>query len=158
MVGTRVPYPSMFRGRNVPCRGLYGDLDTYAGDRVDYYAFTIAERLALSVGVDEQTIDLAVKVEDAHGEALIESWPPAADPNGEWLKTVLAPGAYYVRVEPVVEGSTRYRLRFALKVPVEPSASVSGDALELIWGTPGTPLRHLRSATSSCAWTKRWYR
>ena len=45
----------------------------------------------------------------------------------EWLEQVIAPGTYYVRVEPQADGATGYYVRFGLKAP-PPAVSVA-DAL-----------------------------
>ena len=92
-------------------------LDTAAGDRVDYFVFTLTERKTLGLGVRYQTFDLDASLEDSEGETLMESWPPPVDPTVEWLKITLDSGTYYIRVEAVEEGSTRYLLRFGLDDP-----------------------------------------
>ena len=93
-------------------------LDTAAGDRVDYYVFTILSPKELGLGVRDQSINLDVTLEDSAGRIIKESWPPPVDPSVEWLLATLDAGTYYIRVEAAEEGATRYRIRFGLKDPV----------------------------------------
>ncbi len=98
-------------------------LDRAAGDSVDYYVFTLSERQELRLGVRDQTINLDATLEDASGDALMESWPPPADATVEWLKPTLDTGTYYIRVEAAEDGATRYRIRFGLDDPPSPPPS-----------------------------------
>ena len=96
---------------------IYYDLDTNAGDRVDYFVFALSERKELGLGVREQTFNVDATLEDAAGNTLSRSAPPPGDATIEWLKTTLDAGTYYVRVEAVEDGSTDYMLRFGLADP-----------------------------------------
>ena len=93
-------------------------LDRANGDQVDYYTFTTDGRYTLGLGVRDQTIDLDSRLEDADGNTIIQSGPPA-DPNKdqtiEWLKTTIDAGTYYIRVEAMEDGQTGYYLRFGLE-------------------------------------------
>ena len=104
-------------------------LDRTNGDAVDYYTFTLTATKELGLGVRDQTIDLDVFLEDAGGTRLMASWPPQVDASVEWLKTVLAAGTYYIRVEAAEDGSTGYYLRFGLKDP-PPAVSVADAQVE----------------------------
>ena len=97
-------------------------LDRAAGDRVDYYRFTLAARKTLGLGVRGQSIDLDVHLENAQGARLASSWPPPVDARAEWLKTTLDAGTYYVRVEAMADGATSYYVRFGL---TDPAAALS---------------------------------
>ncbi len=97
-----------------------GSLDRAAGDRIDYYVFTLGERQVLGLGVRDQTIDLDATLEDSSGNALVKSWPPPADSTVEWLTTTLDTGTYYIRIEAAEDGATGYRIRFGLDDPPPP--------------------------------------
>ena len=94
-------------------------LDRATGDRVDYYTFTTTARYEIGLGVRDQSIDLDATLEDADGNLVIKSWPPQNSPDIEWLKTVIEPGTYYIRVEAVEDGQTGYYVRFGPKAPQE---------------------------------------
>ena len=100
-------------------------LDRAAGDAVDYYTFTLTERKELGFGVRGQSIDLDFFLEDAQGGRLMASWPPPVDASVEWMKTVLDPGTYYIRVEAQADGQTGYYLRFGLA----PAAPADADSV-----------------------------
>ena len=87
------------------------------GDAVDYYTFTTESRYELGLGVRDQGIDLDVYLEDEDGEVVMQSWPPPVDASIEWLKTVIEPGTYYVRVVAMEDDETGYYVRFGLKSP-----------------------------------------
>ena len=105
-----------------------GSLDTAAGDRVDYYVFTIGSQKELGLGVRDQTIDLDATLEDSSGRTVKQSWPPPAGTSVEWLLATLEAGTYYIRVEAGEDGATDYRIRFGLKDPV--AISVAGARAE----------------------------
>ena len=111
--------------RSANHRAATDSLDRAAGDRVDYYVFTLGESQELGLGVRDQTIDLDASLEDSSGNTLIRSWPPPVDSSVEWLLVLLDPGTYYVRVEAAEDGRTDYRLRFGLE---DPNALTVGDA------------------------------
>ena len=96
--------------------------ETAYGDGVDYYTFTTDGRYTLGLEVREQSIDLDSWLEDADGNAVIQSGPPA-DPNKdqtiEWLKTTIHVGTYYIKVEAMEDGQTDYYLRCGLTAPEE---------------------------------------
>ena len=102
-------------------------LDRTGGDEVDYYTFTTTARYELGLGVRGHSIDLDVTLEDSDGNAIIQSWPPPVDSTIEWLKTVIEPGTYYVRVETMEDGATDYYVRFGL-VLAPPKAPTGLDA------------------------------
>ena len=121
-------------------------LDRANGDSVDYYTFTIDARYALGLGVRGQSIDLDVYVEDADGNIVARSWPPPVDATIEWLRTVLEPGTYYIRVAAGEDGQTDYYVRFGLKdPPTTPPAAPSGleataeGSVTLSWTVPEQP-------------------
>ncbi len=104
-----------------------GTLDRAAGDTIDYYVFTLGERQELGLGVRDQKIDLDVTLEDASGDALMQSWPPPVDSTVEWLKTTLDTGTYYIRVEAAEDGATGYRIRLGLTDPPASSSAASAS-------------------------------
>ena len=110
-------------------------LDRAGGDAVDYYVFTLAQAKELGLGVRGQSIDLDVLLEDAHGNRLGQSWPPPVDASVEWLKMVLEPGTYHVRVEAMEDGATSYYIRFGLK---DPAVAVSVADARAEEGTDAT--------------------
>ena len=95
-------------------------LDRANGDEVDYYKFHITERLELGLGVRDQTIDLDSWLEDADGNVVIQSAPPAdpsKDQTVEWLRTTIDAGTYYIKVQAMEDGKTDYYLRYQVKRP-----------------------------------------
>ena len=102
-------------------------LDRTAGDEVDYYSFTLTARKTLGLGVRGQSIDLDVHLEDEKGARVASSWPPPVDRDVEWLKTTLAPGTYYVRVEAEEDGATPYYVRFGLTDPPPADTDATRD-------------------------------
>ena len=96
-------------------------LDRASGDAVDYYTFTLTERKKVGLGVRDQSVELAVTLEDANGVTVATAGPPKnANLDQvyiEWLETVLDAGTYYVRVEAQADGATGYYVRFGLKAP-----------------------------------------
>ena len=68
-------------------------------------------------------------LENASGGRIGRSWPPPGDPSIEWLKMVLEPGTYYLRVEAMADGATDYYLRFGLQDP-DPAVSVADARAE----------------------------
>ena len=104
-------------------------LDRANGDAVDYYTFTIDGRYELGLGVRDQSIDLDSWLEDAEGNAIVQSGPPAdrtKDQTIEWLKTTIKAGTYYIRVQAMEDGQTGYYLRFGLSEPPPNSAPTFG--------------------------------
>ena len=102
-------------------------LDRAGGDAVDYYSFTLTARKTLGLGVRGQSIDLDVHLEDEKGARVASSSPPQVDRDVEWLKTTLAPGTYYVRVEAEEDGATPYYVRFGLTDPPPVDADATRD-------------------------------
>ena len=96
-------------------------LDRAAGDAVDYYTFTTDGRYALGLGVRDQSVELAVTLEDATGTTVGTAGPPANPDLDqlyiEWLKQTIASGTYYIRVEALADGATDYYVRFGLEAP-----------------------------------------
>ena len=96
-------------------------LDRAGGDAVDYYTFTTDGRYALGLGVRDQTVELAVTLEDATGTTVGTAGPPANPDLDqvyiEWLKQTIASGTYYIRVEALADGATDYYVRFGLEAP-----------------------------------------
>ncbi len=93
-------------------------LDRANGDAVDYYSFTTDGRYELGLGVRDQSVELAVTLENADGETIGTAGPPK-DPSKdqlhiEWLSQTIEPGTYYVRVEALADGATDYYIRFGL--------------------------------------------
>ena len=108
-------------------------LDRANGDAVDYYTFTTDGRYVLGLGVRDQTVELQVTLEDAAGATVGTAGPPA-DPNKdqlyiEWLKQVIEPGTYYIRVEAPADGATDYYIRFGLTEAL-PALSVADARAE----------------------------
>ena len=69
-------------------------------------------------GVRDQSVELAVTLEDADGTTVGTAGPPK-DPTKdqlyiEWLAQTIEPGTYYVRVEALADGATDYYIRFGL--------------------------------------------
>lgn len=111
-------------GEQSPSRGRQyfrnKSLDRANGDVVDYYSFTTDGRYQLGLGVRDQSIDLDSWLEDAEGNTLVQSGPPAnpnQDQTIEWLKTTIDAGTYYIKVQAMEDGSTSYYLRFGLSAP-----------------------------------------
>ena len=108
-------------------------LDRTNGDAVDYYTFTLTQAKELGLGVRGQSIELTVTLEDANGVTVGTAGPPKNPGLDqvyiEWLKQVIEPGTYYVRVEAAEDGSTGYYLRFGLKDP-PPAVSVADARAE----------------------------
>ena len=92
-------------------------LERDAGDEVDYYAFRLRESKELGLGIRGQSIDLDASIEDSSGRTIIRSWPPPDESSVEWLRVLLDPGRYYIRVEATEDGRTEYRVRFGLEDP-----------------------------------------
>ena len=120
--GTRAGAESM--GTQSPDKGrqFFRDksLNRAGGDAVDYYAFTTDGRYTLGLGVRDQSINLDCWLEDADGNTVIQSGPPAdptKDQSIEWLTATIAAGTYYIRVEAMEDGQTDYYLRFGLETP-----------------------------------------
>ena len=106
-------------------------LDRAVGDPVDYYSFTTDGRYELGLGVRDQTIDLDSWLEDADGNAIIQSRPPAdpgRDQTVEWLQTTIEAGTYYIKVAAMEDGQTGYYLRFQLNAPPANSAPAFGHS------------------------------
>ena len=108
-------------------------LDRAAGDAVDYYTFTTDGRYALGLGVRDQSVELAVTLEDATGTTVGTAGPPANPDLDqlyiEWLKQTIASGTYYIRVEALADGATDYYVRFGLEAP-PPELSVADARAE----------------------------
>ena len=109
-------------GAQFPARGRQFfrgySLDRVNGDEVDYFTFTTGGRYELGLGARDQSIELKVTLEDASGKTVGTAGPPL-DPSKdqvyiEWLKQVIAPGTYYVRVQALEDGATDYYIRFGL--------------------------------------------
>ena len=99
-------------------------IDTGAGDRVDYYKFTLPREQVLGLGVRGQIldasghyVDLDATLENAAGDELMKSWPPPVDATVEWMKITLAAGTYYVRVDAPKGGATPYYIRYGFSDP-----------------------------------------
>ena len=108
-------------------------LDRAAGDAVDYYSFSTDGRYALGLGVRDQTVELAVTLEDAAGTTVGTAGPPANPDLDqvyiEWLKQTIAAGTYYIRVEALADGATDYYVRFGLEAP-PPELTVADASAE----------------------------
>ena len=132
--GTRAGAVSL--GAQTPARGRQEfrgkSLDRANGDAVDYYTFTTDGVYELGLGVRDQDIELKVVLEDAAGTTVGVAGPPlnpALDQIYiEWLKTVIEPGTYYIRVEALEDGATDYYVRFGLKAG--PALSVADAEAE----------------------------
>jgi len=95
-------------------------LDRAGGDGVDYYSFTTDDRYQLGLGVRGQSINLDSWLEDADGNEVATSGPPAdrsKDQSIEWLLTTIDAGTWYIKVQAMEDGQTDYYLRFGLTEP-----------------------------------------
>ena len=118
--GTRAGAVSL--GAQSPAKGRQffrgKSLDRANGDKVDYYSFTTDGRYALGLGVRDQSVELAVTLEDADGNAVGTAGPPKDTTKDqlyiEWLAQTIEPGTYYVRVEALADGATDYYIRLGL--------------------------------------------
>ena len=123
-------------------------LDKANGDAVDYFTFSTTARYELGLGVRGQSINLDATLEDADGNTVIESWPPPGDSTIEWLKTVIEPGAYYIRVEATDDGATDYWVRFGLKTlpPTAPTGlnagTTTGNSVGISWDAVADAARY----------------
>ena len=127
-------------------------LDRANGDRVDYYTFTTDGRYQLGLGVRDQSVELAVTLENADGETVGTAGPPK-DPakdqlHIEWLAQTIEPGTYYVRVEALADGATDYYIRFGLEdapapVVADPDGTRAG-AVSLGAQSPAKGLQYFR--------------
>ena len=97
-------------------------LDRAGGDAVGYYAVTTDAGYILGLEVRGQSINLDCWLEDASGNTVIQSGPPAdpdKDQTIEWLTTTIDAGAWYIKVQAMEDGQTGYYLRFGLEEPEE---------------------------------------
>ena len=86
-----------------------------AGDRVDYFKFTLSEAKRVGLGLRQQDADADLFLEDADGNVLYSGTRDGT--ANEWLFTTLLAGVYYVRVEAQEAGANDFKLRYGVSAP-----------------------------------------
>ncbi|BAI94223.1 hypothetical membrane protein [Limnospira platensis NIES-39] len=106
-------------------------------DRNDYYRFTISEESEFNLTLDGLRANANVQILDRRGSALSRSNNPGRRP--ERISTDLDPGDYFVRVFPVGNARTPYRLAMSAD-PITVNAEDSKPGIGLGRLTEATPV------------------
>lgn len=94
-------------------------------DSSDYYAFTIRERQAVTIGLDGMSADADINLEGTDGAYLLSG--TNTDTEAESLTATLDPGTYYLNVYPAGSEATEYRVTVAGAPAAPPPPDHAGN-------------------------------
>ena len=96
-----------------------------AGDRIDYFRFTLSEAKKVGLGLRQQDADADLFLEDADGNVLSSS--AEGGTSNERIQQTLLAGTYYVRVEAQEVGDNDFKLRYGVSA-ADPDAVAALEA------------------------------
>ena len=118
-----------------------------AGDRIDYFRFTLSEAKKVGLGLRQQDADADLFLEDADGNVLSSS--AEGGTSNERIQQTLLAGTYYVRVEAQEAGDNDFKLRYGVSA-ADPDAVAVLEA-QTEGETDGPPAFGRQSYTFSLA-------